>query len=47
MVSGRRDIAYDERRKLDVYYVQNWSFLLDVTILLKTIRIVLERTGAK
>ena len=47
VVSGRRDIAYEERRKLDVYYVQNWSFWLDITILLKTIRIVLERTGAK
>lgn len=47
VVSGRRDIPYEERRKLDVYYVQNWSFWLDVTILLKTIRIVLERTGAK
>lgn len=47
VVSGRRDIPYEERRKLDVYYVQNWSFWLDVTILLKTVRIVLERTGAK
>ncbi len=46
-VSGRRDISFEERRKLDVYYVQNWSFWLDVTILLKTIRVVFERTGAK
>lgn len=47
VVSGRRDIPYEERRKLDVYYVQNWSFWLDITILLKTVRVVLERTGAK
>jgi len=47
VVSGRRDIPYEERRKLDIYYVQNWSFWLDITILLKTVRIVLERTGAK
>lgn len=47
VVSGRRDIPFEERRKLDVYYVQNWSFWLDVTILLKTFRVVLERTGAK
>jgi exopolysaccharide biosynthesis polyprenyl glycosylphosphotransferase len=46
-VSGRRDIPFEERRKLDVYYVQNWSFWLDVTILLKTIRVVLDRTGAR
>jgi len=46
-VSGRRDIPFEERRKLDVYYVQNWSFWLDIIILLKTVRVVLERTGAK
>ena len=32
---------------LDTAYVENWSFWLDVTILLKTVRVVLERTGAK
>lgn len=46
-VSGRRDISYEERRKLDVYYVQNWSFWLDVVILLKTLRAVLGGNGAK
>jgi exopolysaccharide biosynthesis polyprenyl glycosylphosphotransferase len=44
-VSGRRDISFEERRKLDLYYVQNWSFWLDVTILIKTIRIVLGGRG--
>lgn len=47
VVSGRRDIPYDERRKLDIYYVQNWSFGLDLIILAKTVRVILERTGAK
>ncbi len=46
-VSGRRDINYDERRKLDIYYVQNWSFWLDISILLKTIRAVLDGSGAR
>jgi undecaprenyl-phosphate galactose phosphotransferase len=46
-VSGRRDIPFEERRKLDLYYVQNWSFWLDLVILAKTIRVVFERTGAK
>lgn len=46
-VSGRRGINYEERRKLDVYYVQNWSFWLDVTIILKTVRVVLRGEGAK
>lgn len=48
VVSGRRDIPFEERRKLDLYYVQNWSFWLDIVILFKTIRVVLiDRNGAK
>lgn len=47
VVAGRRDIPFDERRKLDLYYVQNWSFWLDLAIIAKTIRVVFERTGAK
>jgi exopolysaccharide biosynthesis polyprenyl glycosylphosphotransferase len=46
-VSGRKSINFDERRKLDVYYVQNWSFWLDVVILFKTIRVVFRGEGAK
>ncbi len=46
-VSGRRDIPFEERRKLDLFYVQNWSFWLDIIILFKTIRIVIDRSGAK
>jgi exopolysaccharide biosynthesis polyprenyl glycosylphosphotransferase len=41
-VSGRKNITFDERRQLDMYYVQNWSFWLDIVILLKTIRVVLQ-----
>lgn len=46
-ISGRRDISFDERRKLDVYYVQNWSFWFDVSILIRTIRVILGGSGAK
>ena len=46
-VSGRRDISVEERRKLDLYYVQNWSLWLDLTILAKTARVVFRRIGAK
>jgi exopolysaccharide biosynthesis polyprenyl glycosylphosphotransferase len=46
-ISGREDISFDERRKLDVYYVQNWSFWLDISILLRTIRVVIFGVGAK
>lgn len=41
-VSGRKNISFDERRQLDVYYVQNWSFWQDIVILLKTIRVILQ-----
>ncbi|HSX30373.1 MAG TPA: sugar transferase [Candidatus Saccharimonadales bacterium] len=44
-VSGRRDISFEERRKLDLYYVQNWTFWLDIVILVKTIRVVLGGRG--
>ncbi len=46
-ISGRRDIDFSERRQLDIYYVQNWSFWGDITILIKTIKTVLTGTGAK
>jgi exopolysaccharide biosynthesis polyprenyl glycosylphosphotransferase len=46
-VSGRKDIDFEERRQLDIYYVQNWSFWLDIVILLKTVRVVLSNQGAK
>jgi exopolysaccharide biosynthesis polyprenyl glycosylphosphotransferase len=46
-VSGRSDIDYYERAKIDLYYVQNWSFWLDLTILFKTLRVILGRIGAR
>jgi len=36
-VSGRSDLSYSERAKLDTYYIENWSLLLDIQILLKTL----------
>jgi exopolysaccharide biosynthesis polyprenyl glycosylphosphotransferase len=46
-VSGRKDINFEERRKLDLYYVQNWSLWLDLTIIVKTIKVVFSKSGAK
>ena len=46
-VSGRRDISFEERRALDLYYIQNWSLRLDIQILFRTIGAVLLRKGAK
>lgn len=39
-VSGRKNISFDERRKLDMYYVQNWTFWNDLVILVKTVRVI-------
>jgi exopolysaccharide biosynthesis polyprenyl glycosylphosphotransferase len=42
-VSGRKDLPVPERRKLDLYYVQNWSLWLDIVIIVKTVRVVFDR----
>jgi lipopolysaccharide/colanic/teichoic acid biosynthesis glycosyltransferase len=42
-ISGRNQLRWSERLALDVYYVENWSLLLDFKILLKTIFKVLSR----
>ena len=46
-VSGRRDISFEERRALDIYYVRNWSLMLDLSIFFKTIAEVFRGDGAK
>lgn len=43
VVSGRRHIPFEERRRLDMYYSQNWSFWLDIVIICKTAVQVVER----
>ena len=45
-VSGRSNTTYARRVQLDVWYVNNWSVWLDITVLLKTLPAVLARTGA-
>lgn len=46
-VSGRRDISFEERRALDIYYIQNWSMWLDFRILVRTVGAVLLHKGAQ
>ena len=46
-VSGRRAISFEERRALDIYYIRNWSILLDLQILLRTVTAVILRRGAE
>lgn len=45
-VSGRNNTTYEERVRLDEYYVRNWSMWLDLYILVKTVKIVLSGDGA-
>jgi lipopolysaccharide/colanic/teichoic acid biosynthesis glycosyltransferase len=47
VISGRKNLPWEQRRKLDIYYVQNWSFAMDLQILLKTFWQVLSGRGAK
>ncbi|MFW5886972.1 MAG: sugar transferase [Bacteroidota bacterium] len=44
-VNGRNAISWDEKFKFDVWYVDNQSFLLDLKILLLTIKKVFKREG--
>ena len=46
-VSGRRNISFEERRALDIYYVMNWSLFLDMQIFFRTIAAVFRGEGAK
>ena len=46
-VSGRSELSFDERIELELFYAQNWSFWLDIKILLKTVLVVLKQKGAK
>lgn len=45
-VSGRNDLSYAQRVELDSWYVRNWSPWFDLTILFRTIGVVLGRKGA-
>ena len=44
-VNGRNAISWEEKFKLDVWYVDHVSFLLDIKILLKTVYNVIKREG--
>lgn len=44
-VNGRNEISWEEKFKLDVWYVENWSPWLDLKILFLTLKVVLKRSG--
>ena len=45
-VNGRSDLSWDESVRLDLRYVENWSFALDLQILWKTISALVRGSGA-
>jgi lipopolysaccharide/colanic/teichoic acid biosynthesis glycosyltransferase len=46
-ISGRNEVSFQEWMKLDLTYIDNWSLLLDLKILLKTVPVVLLGRGAR
>ena len=45
-VLGRNDLSYDDRVRLNVYYVENWSFWLDISIIIRTFGVLFSKKGA-
>lgn len=45
-IAGRSNLNYDEWMRLDLSYIDNWSLWLDFKILIKTLPVVLRRSGA-
>ena len=45
-ISGRQHISYDERVQLDMRYIDTCSFIVDFTILVKTLKVFIVHTGA-
>jgi lipopolysaccharide/colanic/teichoic acid biosynthesis glycosyltransferase len=44
-INGRNSISWEKKFELDVWYVQNMSFTLDIKILFRTVRKVINRNG--
>ncbi len=44
-VSGRSSVTFNEMVKLDLYYIEHWSLLLDLKIMLRTIPVMLFGSG--
>ena len=46
-VSGRNNLSFEERNQLEVWYIKNWLLSDDFIILIKTIKVVFMKIGAK
>lgn len=45
-VSGRSELTWDEGIRLDLEYIEQWSLMLDLVVLVRTARAVVRRRGA-
>jgi len=46
-IKGRNELTFEERRELDIWYIQNWSLWLDFIIFVKTFEVLATRRGAR
>ena len=46
-VSGRNRLTFDEMVRADIYYIENWSLLLDIRILFLTLPAMFRGDGAR
>ena len=45
-INGRSSLSWEEALRLDLFYVENWTFSMDLGILIKTIKVVLAQEGS-
>jgi lipopolysaccharide/colanic/teichoic acid biosynthesis glycosyltransferase len=45
-VSGRVESSFSDYVRFDLFYIQNWSLTLDLSILIRTLRAVISKEGA-
>ena len=45
-ISGRKEVSWDDRMRMDLHYIETWSISLDIVILAKTAKAVITGHGA-
>ncbi|MGB8022163.1 MAG: sugar transferase [Candidatus Nanopelagicales bacterium] len=45
-ISGRKEVSWEDRMRMDLHYIENWSIALDAVIIAKTAKAVLSGHGA-
>jgi exopolysaccharide biosynthesis polyprenyl glycosylphosphotransferase len=45
-ISGRKEVSWEDRMRMDLHYIENWSIALDLVIVVKTVKAVITGQGA-